>query len=145
MTVGIFGVANGDHVSPGGTFFWTCSGPTALDDHISFTPSVSTIAADVVCKGATSGFGMFGFVENSSQFQFIGNAGTPPTASGTVFDWSVVRSNHAGSFLEGGPTLTGLIYSPDLASCFNLLSKLSGTGGQLDQILQAVHRVYPST
>ncbi len=145
MTVAIVGIASGDHVSAGGTFFWTCSGPTALDDHISFVPSISVLSADVVCKGATSGFGMLGFVEASTQFQFIANGGTPPYASGTTFNWTVSRVNHSGSFLEGGPTLTGMIFSPDFASCFNLLSKLSSSGSTLDQILQAVHRVYPST
>jgi len=145
MTVSVFGFASGDHISPGETFFWTCSGPTALDDHIGLIPSVQTVAADVLCGGATSGFGMIGYVANSSLFKIIANAGQPPATSGTVFNWTLARYNHAGSVVESGTGFTGMIYTPDVPTCFNLLSMLQASGGTLDQVLQAVHRVYPAT
>lgn len=88
---------------------------------------------------------MVGFLENSTQFQFAGNNGNPSTPSGTVFSWTVARYNHLGSSVESGTGLTGMIYTPDLATCFNLLSKISGNNSLLSQIYSAVHTVYPAT
>ncbi len=144
MTVTIFGLSNGQHISPGNIFFWTCSGPTAIDDHINAIPSVNAIGFDIVCRGANSGFLMVGYEDTSTLFKFAANV-TPPLVSGATWDWTIARYNRAGSFLEGGPTVTGIVYSPDVYSCFNLLSYLNGSNSQIADIYNSVHRLYPAT